>query len=109
MTMVLYCVIISVHTLVVLAGSIATHISNGCNIGAFDLNYDFWFNLSSNLFISGLITWVLTHVTGILLSRQLNFGIAKSMTFHSLIFAGTIFLYAAPIFILERPWNSFLP
>jgi hypothetical protein len=67
MTPMLYCVIISIHALVVLAGSIATHISNGCNIGVFDLNYDFWFGLSSNLFILGLISWALTHVTGILL------------------------------------------
>jgi len=100
----LYCVIISIHTTVVLTGSIVIHICNGCNIGMYDLSYDFWFALAPKIFILGLITWALIHATGVLLSRSLSFSIVKALAFHVIMFIGTILLYAAPILVWERNW-----
>ena len=103
----LYYIIISIHTLVVLAASISGHIANGCNTGRFEceLDYYVWLQFSAVLFITGIITWVIAHATVILMRYYLKFSVTKILILQALIFLGTIFLFVAPRLFLERNWD----
>ena len=84
--------VILAHSLVIIVSGVLAHISNGINLGVYNLSYDKWHGYATAGLASVVLSWAVSHIMIAFTQNELT-GAWKRLLSHIVLIALTLFLF----------------